>query len=317
MTIPKLSPRTQPVRDAQQVEYACLQALVERQLPEGGWPFTTDSKQTAVEPTALACLALPSSLFRERDAALRSLVHVQNANGSWPAFAGDDGQGSGYTGLALYVLNQSGEQDVATRRAVRWLLHSRGWESHWLWKWKFRTSDHQVRFDPEKYGWPWIPETASWVVPTAYSLVALRHANGGSQHDLLESRIRRGTAMLYDRICPGGGWNAGNGVVYGSPLAPHPDATAVALLALLGQPPNDSITRSLNWLEHRAESLHAPWSLAWTVIALHAFRRPAQPWIDRLCAVVESSEIDDCGTLAAVCLALRCAYGPNVLGGDP
>ena len=35
-----------------------------------------------------------------------------------------------------------------------------------------------------------------------------------------------------DRACPGGGWNAGNGVVYGTALAPHPDDTAIALLAL-------------------------------------------------------------------------------------
>jgi hypothetical protein len=38
--------------------------------------------------------------------------------------------------------------------------------------------------------------------------------------------------MLLDRACPGGGWNAGNGVVYGTALAPHPDDTAIALLAL-------------------------------------------------------------------------------------
>ncbi len=41
--------------------------------------------------------------------------------------------------------------------------------------------------------------------------------------------------MLLDRVCPGGGWNAGNGVVYGVALAPHPDDTAIALLARMGQ----------------------------------------------------------------------------------
>lgn len=304
------------MRDAQQVEHACLQALVDRQLPEGGWPFAADTKQKAVEPTALACLALPSNPVGERDAALRSLLHAQNADGSWPAFPDDDGQGSGYTGLALYACIQCGEQAVTTRRGVRWLLDSRGRESHWLWKWKFRTSDRHVRFDPDKYGWPWMPETVSWVVPTAYSLLALKHAREESQQDLLEFRVRCGAAMLYDRMCPNGGWNAGNGVVYGSPLAPHPDATAAALLALLGEPPNDSITASLSWLERRAESLAAPWSLAWTVLALHAFRRPTQPCIDRLCAVAGPAEINDCATLAVVSLALRCAYGPNMFGVD-
>jgi hypothetical protein len=172
-----------------------------------------------------------------------------------------------------------------------------------------------VRFDPDKFGWPWMPETVSWVVPTAYSLLALRHVDGTPQQDQGQFRIRKGVEMLCDRACPGGGWNAGNGVVYGCPLAPHPDATAIALLALLGEVPNDLVTTSLDWLEHRAETLFAPWSLAWTVLALHAFGRPARRWIDRLCLLVESSEISDCATLAAICLALRSGYGPNVFRG--
>jgi hypothetical protein len=40
--------------------------------------------------------------------------------------------------------------------------------------------------------------------------------------------------MLLDRACPTGGWNAGNGVVYGVALKPHIDATATALLAMQG-----------------------------------------------------------------------------------
>lgn len=290
---------------------ACVQALVERQMPEGGWPFTSPAKQMGIEPTALALLALPSSLVRRRCAAIESLLHAQNPNGSWPAFSGEDQQGSGYTGLAVYALNECGEQTAPTNRAVRWLLGSRGWESHWLWQWKFRLTDRQVRFDPGKFGWPWMPKTVSWVFPTAYSLLALKRARADSRPRPREFRIRRGVEMLYDRICSGGGWNAGNGVVCGSALSPHPDATAVALLALLGEFPNDSVTASLDWLEHRAESLFAPWSLAWTVLALHGFQRPVESLIGRLCAVVNPVEIRDSSTLAVVCLALRCAHGPS------
>ena len=310
------------MRGAQQLESACLQTLCLCQLPDGGWPFTAGANQTAVEPTALACLALPPNFATTRSAAIRCLLHLQNPNGSWPAFPDGDERGSGYTGLALYALNRSGEQGLATSRAVNWLLDSQGWEAHWLWKWKFRTSDRHVRFDPDKFGWPWMPETVSWVVPTAYALVALKHVDRSSQVDsnsqkeLLAFRVRRGLAMLYDRICPGGGWNAGNGVVYGFPLAPHPDATAAALLALSGEPLNDFIATSLAWLECRAGSLFAPWSLAWTVLALDAFRRPTQPCIERLCGVVEPAGITDCATLAVVCLALHCSHDSNAFGGD-
>jgi len=304
------------VPNAQQAGFACVQALVERQLPEGGWPFAGKARQMAVEPTALALLALPSTLALKRYAAIESLLDMQNPNGGWPAFSGDDEHGSGYTGLAVYALGQCGESGMPTKRAVRWLLRSRGRESYWLWKWKFRTTDRRVRFDPNKFGWPWMPETVSWVFPTAYSLLALKRAHAASHQRLLEFRILRGVEMLYDRICPGGGWNAGNGVVYGSPLTPHADATAVALLALLGESPNDSITASLDWLERRAETLRAPWSLAWTVLALHAFGRSTQSLIGRLCVVAEPAEIRDCATLSAVCLGLGCGSGPNAFGAE-
>jgi hypothetical protein len=292
----------------------CVNELVARQLPHGGWPAHPGATQAGVEPTALAILALPSNLLRERDRAIRFLLQIQNPNGSWPAFSEDSAEGSGFTGLVAYALHSSGVKGTANDRASRWLLESRGWESHWLWKWKFRTTDRHVRLDPYKFGWPWMPQTVSWVVPTSYSLLALRNGIASSQSDLLQFRIRRGVEMLYDRICPGGGWNAGNGVVYGAPLAPHPDATALALLALLGEPLNDLIIASLDWLERRAEPLLAPWSLAWTILALQAFRRHTRFLIDRLCAVAQPAEISDCATVAAVCLALRGAGGADCSG---
>ncbi len=184
------------MRDTQELNDACVQELIGRQLPEGGWPFTPVTTQWAVEPTALALLALPSNSVRERDDAIRFLLRTQNANGSWPAFSGDDAGGSGLTGLALYALNRCCAQGMVTDRAIQWLMESRGWESHWLWKWKFRTSDRHVHFDPDKFGWPWMPETVSWVVPTAYSILALKYSRGISQQDLVHLRVRRGVEML-------------------------------------------------------------------------------------------------------------------------
>src|SRR5258708_12889999 len=118
-----------------------------------------------------------------------------------------------------------------------------------------------------------------------------------SEDGLLQQRFRRGVEMLYDRICPQGGWTAGNGVVYGIPLAPHPDATSIALLALRGVPLNAFVTASLDWLERRAQFCFAPWSLAWGILALTAFRRTTQTLVNRLPKVVESDAIDDSPTL--------------------
>ena len=299
------------MHDTQELNDACVQGLIDRQLPDGGWPFSAGTAQSAVEPTALGLLALPSRSVGERDAAIHFLLRTQNVNGSWPAFSGDEEEGSGLSGLPLYALNRCCVQGMVSNRAVRWLVESRGWESHWLWKWKFRTSDRHVRFDPDKFGWPWVPETVSWVVPTAYSILALKHSRGISQQGRVQLRIRHGVEMLYDRICPEGGWNAGNGVVYGFPLAPHPDATALALLSLLDEPPNEFIAASLNWLERRAEACFAPWSLSWIIFALDAFRHPTELLTQRLSGVVDPKEIKDCATLAVVSLAVRCAAGSN------
>jgi hypothetical protein len=302
------------MQEAQRARLLCTEGLIRSQLPQGGWPFNSNAKQSAVEPTALALLALPLNSVSERGAAIHFLLRIQNPNGSWPAFVGDDERGSGYTGLALYALRRCAVEGAAIDRATRWLLRTQGHESHWLWKWKFRTFDRHVRFDPGKFGWPWLPETVSWVVPTSYSLLGLKNGSAALQRNLLHFRIRRGVEMLSDRICPPGGWNAGNGVVYGCPMAPHPDVTALALLALLGEPGDDLVTPSLDWLEQRAESCFAPWSLAWTILALNAFRRPTERLIKHLASVAEAAEIGDCATLAVASMALACADGSNAFG---
>jgi hypothetical protein len=36
-----------------------------------------------------------------------------------------------------------------------WLVRERGKEGHWFWRWKFTIADREVRFNPDKYGWPW------------------------------------------------------------------------------------------------------------------------------------------------------------------
>jgi len=286
--------------------------LANRQLPRGGWPFKHRSVQAALEPTCLALLALSSDESPARDRAIRFMLDTQNPNGSWPAFVSDGPEGSGLSGLALFVLDRCGIKGEVADRGFRWLLNLRGWESHWLWRWKFKTSDRHVRFDPDKFGWPWVPETVSWVVPTAYSLLALNSSLETSPSDLLRFRIRRGVEMIYDRICPRGGWNAGNGVVYGEPLSPHLDTTAVALLALRDDPTNGFVTASLDWLQQRAQSCFAPWSLAWAILALDAYGRLTHPLHARLVQTSDPGEIKDNATLAVVCMALDCAHGRNI-----
>ena len=196
--------------------------LALRQLPCGGWAALRTSSQPAIEPTCYCALVLGSAVpgcYAER--AFEFLLQSQNQNGSWPAFAGDDQEGAWVTALALMTLRDLPAAIPARLRGFDWLMHIAGRESNWFWKWKFRTTDRQVRFNPDKFGWPWFPDTVSWVVPTAFAMLALKQlpcsCEGFQQAPF---RVERGIEMLLDRACPGGGWNAGNGVVYGAAVAP-------------------------------------------------------------------------------------------------
>ena len=233
------------------------------------------------------------------------LLRAQNPNGSWPVFAGDDHDGSWVTSLVAIALRDIVPAIPARLKGLHWLLSNAGKEANWFWKWKFRTADRHVRFDPDKFGWPWFPDTVSWVVPTAFAILALNQlpcSCGG--FELAPSRVDRGVEMLMDRACPGGGWNAGNGVVYGSAVAPHPDDTAIALLALRDRPQDPVVRTSVDYLERTAPTLTAPWSLAWAILSLAAHRRPITSLRNALLALPDLFYIEDTSTLALVCLAL-------------
>jgi hypothetical protein len=279
--------------------------LIRRQLPCGGWSALLSSVQPALEPTCYSLLALGSQAADARERAQVFLLGAQNPNGSWPVFAGDERDGSWLTSLVSITLRDLVSAIPARLKGLHWLLGSAGKEAHWLWKWKFRTTDRHVQFDPGKFGWPWFPDTVSWVVPTAVAILALNQlpcSCGG--FELAPSRVDRGVEMLIDRACPSGGWNAGNGVVYGTAVAPHLDDTAIALLALRNRPQDPVVQRSLNYLERTAPTLPMPWSLAWAILALAAHRRPVA-WLRRaLLDLPDLFDIEDTSTVALVCLAL-------------
>lgn len=292
--------------------------LLRRQLPCGGWSALVSSAQPALEPTCYSLLAVGSQATDARERAQAFLLREQNPNGSWPVFVGDDHDGSWLTSLVAISLRDFVPAIPARLKGLHWLLSNAGKEGDWFWRWKFRTSDRHVRFNPDKFGWPWFPDTVSWVVPTTFAILALNQlpcSCGG--FDLAPSRVDRGVEMLIDRACPGGGWNAGNGVVYGAAVAPHPDDTAIALLALCYRPQDPVVQTSLNYLERTAPTLTAPWSLAWAILALAAHRRPTTSVRRALLALPNLFHIEDTYAIALVGLALDHEQALPKLGVTP
>ena len=223
----------------------------------------TTTSGDGIEDAALSLLAL-----RNSGADSRALLEAQHRSGAWSALPNIEPLSGFHTALALLAIRPFPTASVrrAADRGFEWLSELRGLESHWLWRWKFRLFDKQVRFDPSKSGWPWVPGTVSWVAPTAFSILAFQAWRRES------SRAGPAIAMLIDRACPHGGWNAGNSVVFGVDLDPHPDFTAMALLALRNGSPGHEVLlrRSLDYLATRLEGSSSPYSLAWALIALSA-----------------------------------------------
>jgi hypothetical protein len=221
----------------------------------------------SVEDLGLSLLAL-----RKDAAGPRLLLEAQHPTGAWSAASGVESLSAFHTALALLAIRPFEGPSItnAADHGFNWLAGIRGIESHWLWRWKFRLFDKQVRFDPLKSGWPWTPGTVSWVAPTALSILAFRAWHRESP------RIQTAVAMLVDRACPNGGWNAGNSVAFGVALDPHPDFTAMAVLALSEseQTHDAPVGRSLNYLSSRLIGAASPYSLAWATLALCANDHP-------------------------------------------
>ena len=144
---------------------------VQRVLVEPPMPFGIASRQTlcSVESMSLLILALRRTRCLRFDQTVESLQSLQNRDGSWPAFVGDDSEGCWATALAVLSLIAIGGDTAHLQLAIRWLLFAKGREANWFWRWKFQTVDKSVLFNPAKYGWSWVSGTTSWVIPTAFA----------------------------------------------------------------------------------------------------------------------------------------------------
>jgi hypothetical protein len=274
-------------------------------MKSGGWAYF-NSVQESLEATCLAELALAPERPASSSAAILFLLKSQLSDGGWPAFLGDS-EGSWTTALALCTLNSTGDFTAAREKAFRWLYAERGREGHWFWRWKFKTSDRNVRFDPDKYGWPWVTGSASWVIPTAFSIIAIEQFTVCNRSEESEKRIHLGVEMLLDRACVDGGWNSGNSLVYGVPLRPHVEATAIALLALQDEQRAEMVQKSLSWLRQNAASVDSVSSLAWCILTLFVYQEPIGGLRNRLATIIGNGrDIRNNATLATAILALKC-----------
>ena len=107
--------------------------------------------------------------------------------------------------------------------------------------------------------------------PTSYACLALRGSKEVSA--VARTRLQLAEEMLYDRMCAGGGWNAGNPTDYGVVGSPEFGPTTWALMALRGEAERRENLESLEWIEQNWARVNTPSALALAAIGLQAYGR--------------------------------------------
>lgn len=277
------------------LERVCLPFLLNSQNSDGGWGFRTDT-HSRVEPSAWAVIALsePGSSEKVSEPAARGLNFLKSCqlpDGSWAA-SPEGQEGAWVTALACWALLWRQEFAENVGRGLAWLCAERPGEAQTWWR-VIRTLRGAQRLSSQKdsyYGWSWTHGTASWVEPTSFALMVLDAAPKElSQAAARRSKLAR--AMLYDRMCPGGGWNCGNPMVYGVAGVPQIGTTAWALLALRRSPDRMENRVSLEWLEQAWPKVQSPASLALSRLALEVYGRDTSKLAADLREQIDKAEV--------------------------
>jgi len=294
----------------------CLSLLKNLQNADGGWGFHA-GEQSRVEPTSWALRAL-SDHRGEVDTNIRKVAEylhsTQLPDGSWSACA-EMKIGSWVTSLTCAVLASDTQSAQNVRAGLKWLCEDLPRDSSpWMRIVQRLRGDSRINSQNDSYrGWGWTPRTSSWVEPTAFALMALRDAPAEQLPKNASTRRDLAVALLYDRMCPGGGWNCGNPRVYGVDGDGLVLPTCWALLALRGSeraaqkkdaPEKPGRALSLAWLQKEFAKIESAASLAVARMTLQNYgiqppqaKRDLQDWL--------AQELAEQGThvLAWACMA--------------
>ncbi len=260
--------------------------LIRLQNPDGGWG-ASPGRRSNTEATSLALSALRAGGENSsNDRVLRAtlwLAERQNPDGSW-RLNDVATAGSWTTALAIITLSEFPEQRQRVLGAARWLLAQEGSKPGILAKlilWATGRSNIN-RVNDDLVGWSWVPHSFSWVEPTSYALIALKKVKMSLAESNVAERIREGEALIYDRMCAGGGWNYGNSKVLDYALWPYPDITAVALIALQDHPGETANQQSLQTLKKISEETNSGLACSWTALCLGLYGQEFGDWQKRV-----------------------------------
>jgi hypothetical protein len=257
-----------------------LEFLRKNQNPDGGWGYFP-GKGSWFEPTTYAMLALHGKPEAESDLdrAWKLLRSWQLPDGSFRP-AGQVADGTWVTAHAVTLASVRGVDDPSLRKSVDWLLRDVGAEHdlpmrvasffHWV----------PTKLDVSHEGWPWREGNASWIEPTAHTLIALKKiasSKTSSPYRKAEvgHRVQEGEKLVLSRRCSDGGWNCGNPNVFNYDLPSYPETTGLALLGLLGRNEQE-LKNALDVARQFRAQTKSSLAKAWLQIALRCHGQPLE-----------------------------------------
>ena len=175
-----------------------LEFLRASQNSDGGWSYFP-GKGSWFEPTTYAMLALHGTGSDPAlDRAWKLLRSWQLADGSFRP-SGEVKDGTWVTAHAVTLASVRGVSDASVRASVDWLLRVVGAE-HNVWT---RTGSflHLIKanLDVSHEGWPWREGNATWIEPTAHTLVALKKVASQYRMPEVKRRIKDGEDLVLSR----------------------------------------------------------------------------------------------------------------------
>jgi len=293
-----------------------VQPLLASQGPDGSWG-TYGTGEGRTESTALASLALrrvsltdPTrpEIGEAAGAGAAWLLERQLDSGAWPVSDRIPGP-SWTTALASIALSHFSAGVEAAAEGAEWLLSLEGRGTPWWVRVVLRFSSRRksVDLDAQLTGWPWVPDTFSWVEPTSYALFAVKRLRPRLPAARVRERIDLAERMLVDRICSDGGWNYGNTRIFGDPLWSYPDTTALAVLAFADRPAQPELGGALEALRRMSAENGSILSLGLTALALGTHGHPVGALQERLTEGLAASEYRETRALAWAALGLLVA----------
>jgi hypothetical protein len=298
--------RSSPLPTPSSVHDELLAVLSAQRNERGGWGYQP-SKASRIEPTCWALMALGARGAAD-EAAYRFLLSCQRATGLLSDRA-DLPVNLAWSALALIAVSGAQASGVGDFRSrlLQALVDTKG----------LRLENSPIfRQNNQLQGWPWVPETFSWLEPTGWSLIALKRSPSadGTLKNSIASRIADGEAVLIDRACESGGWNYGNANAFGTDLPAHVPTTVVALLALQDKRDHPVVRRGLAFLEEHWPSEVSGTALGLSLLCLRLYERPT----DGIAAALAGQwgRTRFLGNLAATAIA-SCALDPDPKALDP